>query len=206
MAWPMQSTTKDDLRIRSAGNTNSTILGVIPKGANVTVTGAPVNGWYPVTYNGKSGWSSGEWLNVLTSPPVTTPSTPPTPVPIPHTQSGTNPFLSIGSTYGSHQDWSNTPIVKDQLAPKLPRAVWERAVTQQGYGGNTRQAGIARDLFARAELGHQAASFQNPDLSFQDYVTTLGPNFIRDQLAGMTDAQKGNQYGTFSPRARWVTR
>ena len=50
------------LNIRSKPNTASKVLGVIPKGAIVTLTGGANNGWYPITYNGINGWASGKYL------------------------------------------------------------------------------------------------------------------------------------------------
>ena len=59
MAWPMTSKPTDNLNLRSAGNTGGSVLATIPKGTAITVTGQAVNGWYPVTYNGKTGWVKG---------------------------------------------------------------------------------------------------------------------------------------------------
>ena len=208
MAWPMTGTTKDDLRIRSAGNTNASILTVIPKGASVTVTGEKVNGWYPVTYGGKSGWASAAWFNPLTaSPPVTTPSTPPTPAPIPHTQGGSNPFLNPDSTYGSNQNWYNTPFVKDNLSPQNPQGEFERYLSKAGMGGLDRIGQAARSLYDRTQTGYAGASLNNPDLSYRAYLNDmLGANFLRNQIAGMSAMQRGEQWGAYSPRVRWVTR
>jgi hypothetical protein len=202
----MSSTTTHNLNLRSGGSTGSSVITVMPKGASVTITGAPVNGWYPVSYNGKTGWASAKYFTPLTSPPVTPPTTTPEPAPIPHVQSGSNPFLSTESTYGGTQNWYDTPLVKQTMSPKAFGGEWERYITEQGYGGNNRQAGIARDLASRAATGFEAASLQNPNLSNRDYFQALGPNFIRDQLAGMTGKQRGEDWGAYSPRVRWVTR
>lgn len=207
MAWPMTGTTKDALRIRSAGNTNASILTVIPKGAAVSVTGEKVNGWYPVSYGGKTGWASAAWFNPLTSPPVGTPSTPATPAPIPHTGGGSNPFYNPNSTYNGTQNWYETPFVKNNLSPQNPQGEFERYLSKAGMGGLDRVGQAARSLYDRTQAGYSAASLNNPDISFRSYLNdTLGSTFLRDQIAGMSASQKGEQWGAYSPRVRWVTR
>ncbi len=52
-----------NLNIRSQPNTNSAILGKIPNGAEVTVTGQDGN-WYTVQYNGIAGYAFGQYLEL----------------------------------------------------------------------------------------------------------------------------------------------
>ena len=52
-----------NLNIRSEPNTNSAILGKIPNGAEVTVTGQDGN-WYTVQYGGVSGYAFGQYLEL----------------------------------------------------------------------------------------------------------------------------------------------
>lgn len=52
-----------NLNIRSAPNTNSAILGKIPNGAEVTVTGQDGN-WYTVQYGGITGYAFGQYLEL----------------------------------------------------------------------------------------------------------------------------------------------
>jgi hypothetical protein len=80
----------------------------------------------------------------------------------------------------------------------------EKWITEQGYGGTTTKASIARDLLGRAQTGFTAASVNNPNLTPRDYFATLGPKFMQNQLAGMTSQQKGESYGNFAPRSRWT--
>ena len=56
--------TAGSLRLRSQANTVSTILAQAPRGSTVTVEEDVGNGWYKVTYGGKTGYMSGEWLSV----------------------------------------------------------------------------------------------------------------------------------------------
>lgn len=56
--------TADSLRLRSAASTSSNTITLAPKGAKVTVEEDAGNGWYKVTYGGKTGYMSGEWLTV----------------------------------------------------------------------------------------------------------------------------------------------
>ena len=56
--------TADSLRLRSEANTNSSTITQAPKGSDVTVEEDAGNGWYKVTYSGKTGYMSSEWLTV----------------------------------------------------------------------------------------------------------------------------------------------
>lgn len=56
--------TADSLRLRSEASTSSSTITQAPKGAQVTVEEDAGNGWYKVTYGGKTGYMSGEWLTV----------------------------------------------------------------------------------------------------------------------------------------------
>ena len=65
------TTTTANLNLRTGAGTGNPSLLVIPRGSTVTVTGDP---WYPVTYNGKSGWVSGRYLSGVTASQPTPPS------------------------------------------------------------------------------------------------------------------------------------
>ena len=56
--------TASSLRLRSEASTSSSTLAQAPKGSTVTVEEDAGNGWYKVTYGGKTGYMSGEWLTV----------------------------------------------------------------------------------------------------------------------------------------------
>ena len=76
--------TTDAVNLRAGPSTSDAVLLVMPAGAAVVTTGAPQNGFYPVTYNGQFGWASGEYLAFGAAPapapagtpaPSVTPST-----------------------------------------------------------------------------------------------------------------------------------
>lgn len=56
------STSSLPLRIRSGAGTNYKILGTMPKGAAVTITGEANSGWAKVSYNGINGYASKQYL------------------------------------------------------------------------------------------------------------------------------------------------
>lgn len=56
--------TADSLRLRSQANTTSAVLATVSKGKTVTVEADAGDGWYQVTYGGKTGYMSGEWLDI----------------------------------------------------------------------------------------------------------------------------------------------
>ncbi len=61
----------DELNLRSGAGTGYSKVTVIPYASAVTVTGSAQNGWYPVKYNGKSGYVSGKYLQ-SSKPKITT--------------------------------------------------------------------------------------------------------------------------------------
>ena len=67
------------LNLRTGPSTSYKSILVIPKGATVTLV-EDKGDWKKITYNGKTGWSSGKYLTgVSVSTPVTTPVTPSVP-------------------------------------------------------------------------------------------------------------------------------
>ena len=70
--------TADALRMRSKPNTGSSILTTLYKGTKVELLSTEENGWYKVIYNGKEGYMSAEWLNVVVTASTQAPSTAPT--------------------------------------------------------------------------------------------------------------------------------
>ncbi|WP_255258126.1 SH3 domain-containing protein, partial [Bacillus sp. AFS018417] len=55
--------TATSLRVRSAANTNSTVLGNLKQGEKITVLGKE-NGWAKIAYNGKEGYVSLEFVKL----------------------------------------------------------------------------------------------------------------------------------------------
>jgi uncharacterized protein YkwD/uncharacterized protein YraI len=69
-------TVTESLNLRSGPNTTSTVLTVMPAGANVDITGGSQQGFLPVTYNGLSGWAYSQYLTTggAATPPPPAPS------------------------------------------------------------------------------------------------------------------------------------
>lgn len=70
------ATTTENLNLRSKANTSGTILTTIPKGKTVTLLSEKnANGWYKVSYEGKTGYVSGSYLKETTTTTTTTAKT-----------------------------------------------------------------------------------------------------------------------------------
>lgn len=54
--------TTDAVRFRKSNSTSSTVLGTIPANTKFTTNYKTTNGWYYVTYNGQTGFVSGNYL------------------------------------------------------------------------------------------------------------------------------------------------
>lgn len=61
-------TANPSLNLRQSAITSSAILASIPRNAQVNVISKNASNWYNVTYNGKTGWISGRYLSVQTTP------------------------------------------------------------------------------------------------------------------------------------------
>ena len=67
------ATTTDYLNLRQGASTGTAIITTMPPGATVTINGDAEGGFYPVTYNGMSGYAHGDWISIGGSgstPPV----------------------------------------------------------------------------------------------------------------------------------------
>src|SRR5918997_5697791 len=58
------STVLEELNLRSGPGLGYRVVAVMPAGASVEVTGDPTEGWYPLLYDGLSGWGFGAYLGV----------------------------------------------------------------------------------------------------------------------------------------------
>ena len=76
-------TARSGLKLREQADTASRTITAMPMGASVTVTGAQVNGFYPVTYGTLSGYASASYLSFADQTPVYIPTPVPTAVPTP---------------------------------------------------------------------------------------------------------------------------
>ena len=80
-----------DVRMRSGAGTSYSIIGTYDKGTQMKITGASGN-WYAVSYGGKTGYVSADYMTLSagapsadTSKPAPTPTPTPTPAPTPGT-------------------------------------------------------------------------------------------------------------------------
>jgi hypothetical protein len=61
--------TTANLNLRSSPSTTASVLRTMPIGSSViAVTGTPNNGWYQIKHNGLTGWSSGAYLRLVSTP------------------------------------------------------------------------------------------------------------------------------------------
>jgi uncharacterized protein YraI len=202
--------TTNNLNLRQAGSTSSSILSVIPQGTTITPTGPAVNGWMPVSYGGKTGFVSADYLRQTpgtTTPPTTTPPTTtpgPTTPPAKTQANQSNPWYDPTSNYGASQNSYNTPLVKGAATFDQE---YEKYLTEQGFGGNNQKGNFARNLADRAKSGLATAQMSNPNLTARDYLnTTLGSKFLANARAAATPSQRGESPMTANPRARWQSR
>ena len=56
--------TTDYLNLRTGPSTSNPVITTMPTGASVTINGSAENGFYPVSYNGTSGYAAGDWLSI----------------------------------------------------------------------------------------------------------------------------------------------
>lgn len=93
--------TTSSLNMRAGAGTNFTVLTVMPAGAIVNLTGQSANGFFGITWNGKTGWASAEYLRVSTGTPPA-PTTPgPTPAPTQPPKPAPTPVPPVTSTKGT---------------------------------------------------------------------------------------------------------
>ena len=59
-----------DLWMHTSDDINSPNVTIMKQGQPATVTGAPGFGWYPLDYQGLTGWASGKYLQAYTGTPV----------------------------------------------------------------------------------------------------------------------------------------
>lgn len=61
--------TTSALNLRSGPGPGNAVITVMPAGASITVTGDPQAGFFPVTYNGTSGWAAADFVSFGGSDP-----------------------------------------------------------------------------------------------------------------------------------------
>jgi hypothetical protein len=64
-------TSPEGLNLRATPTISGNVVLIVPFDAQLNITGAATSDyWYPVTYNGASGWASGEYLAAGTLSPI----------------------------------------------------------------------------------------------------------------------------------------
>jgi len=95
--------TADALNLRTGPGSGYGAIQTVSSGQYVSLTGFE-NGWYAVSYNGTSGYMSGDWLSPVATKPAPAPTPAPTPTPTPSEPEPTpepDPEPAPGSGNGS---------------------------------------------------------------------------------------------------------
>ncbi|MBR5288274.1 MAG: SH3 domain-containing protein [Clostridia bacterium] len=111
------------LKLRAAPDTSAQTLRTMPYGTRVSVTGEMVNGFYPVTCGGESGYASAQYLILdgaaqqpaWTPQPTAVPTAAPTPTPVPppsQVVSGKAATVTAASGLNMRtQPWSDAQVI-----------------------------------------------------------------------------------------------
>lgn len=62
------TTQSGNLNVRATPNAAGSLVGTLPKGARITITGPSVGGWYPITNGAISGYSSSAYITAIATP------------------------------------------------------------------------------------------------------------------------------------------
>ncbi len=68
------ATVTENLNLRQGPSTSYTVITVMRAGSTVELRGDAQNGFYPLSFNGTTGWAAGDWLNIGGSTPAPTPT------------------------------------------------------------------------------------------------------------------------------------
>lgn len=118
-----------------------------------------------------------------------------------------NPFYNPGSTYGSAQDWNDTPL-SGQIREQNPQL----AYTQYGQNiGLTNQNSAFRDWFYNQypefQRGYGLATLRNPLITVDQYMETLpGMDALRQVFMQQSPGARGERASVYAPAARWIGR
>lgn len=239
MAWPSTgwatgaatTTASDGLRFRSGAGKNYSTYQVLPYGTGLQITGQAVQSggipWVPVTYNGRSGWISGNYLQGTANPSTGGSGIPPvstTPTPYPQQgawksgqvpafptypgqgQSSQYAYYNPHSNYGGDRDWATTPAIggPDGYLEQNPEAAYNRFIS----GIANDEGNLARWLRSQYQPtveGYEAAFASNPQLTFQTYLAGLGPQQYMGRFNDLTPRQRGESSGDFyGGRTQWL--
>ncbi|WP_213422650.1 N-acetylmuramoyl-L-alanine amidase [Bhargavaea massiliensis] len=86
--------TVNNLNVRTGNTTQYRSLGKLSKGDKVQVTGVTSNGWYRFSFNGTTGYASGDYLEQIASAPS-----------VPSNGMIYGKVLSLGATGAAVRDW-----------------------------------------------------------------------------------------------------
>lgn len=67
------ATVTSALNLRSGPSTDYDVVTVMPSGASVELRGDPQGSYFPLSYNGATGWAHGDWLSASSAPPAPAP-------------------------------------------------------------------------------------------------------------------------------------
>lgn len=70
------ATVTTGLNLRGGPGTSYAVVTVMPAGATVELRGDPQNNFYPLSYNGATGWAAADWLSIGGGAPAPTPPPP----------------------------------------------------------------------------------------------------------------------------------
>jgi hypothetical protein len=116
---------------------------------------------------------------------------------------GNNFWYAPSSTYGSGQNWYDTPFSSQFMSPQVPQGEYLAYLTNNNLGGFDRRSQFAQGLYGKSQQGYQAAALNNPTLSYRDYL-----NQHLGSVGGLFDTLTPEQRGeggvarNFGGRAR----
>jgi hypothetical protein len=114
-------------------------------------------------------------------------------------------FFDPNNSYGGAQDWASTPFVNQYLDPQIPQGVYTGFLANNGFGGFNRQNDFARSLYGQTQTGYQAATRQNPALSYLDYLNQqFGGGGLQNMWNSSTPEQRGEQSSRWSGPTRFI--
>lgn len=128
-----------DVNFRSGPSTGYPSYQMVPQGSTVNVHGSSVNGWTPVSFNGKSGYISSPYLTATVATPAPAPTPPPvlTPAPVNEQVIGT----TTTNTYVNFRSGPSTgSTVFELVNPGTKVNVLSNSVngwTKASYNGRT---------------------------------------------------------------------
>lgn len=148
------ATTTDALNLRAGAGTSFTVITVMPRGATVTLTGQSANGFYQLSWNGQTGWASGQYLNLGSATPVTPPPTQPVPTLPPVTQPPASP--------------SGTAVTTDSLNLRAGPSTIERVITVMPAQSRVALTGRSQNNYLELSYNGQ------PGWAHRDYLAIDG--------------------------------